>query len=131
MSRFVDSSAKSAANYSRGPGNSGMTLRCFALRMTSARHAAFCSFLSLNAAEWLGMESEFAAIPYDTLRLRLSEAAPALVRVAGPGDSRFVVILRGSRRSIWLLSPNSLVVRYRADEVADFLTVGHSDSLKP
>src|SRR5262249_811110 len=83
------------------------------------------------AAEWLGMESEFAAVPYETLSRRLSEAAPALVRVPGPGEPRFVVIVKGNRRSIWLLSAKSDVERHRADEIADFLTASGSGGLKP
>ena len=83
------------------------------------------------AADWLGMETEVAAISYPALSQRLPESAPALVRVPGPGEPRFLALLSGSRGRIRLLTPHAEVQRHKPAEVAEFLTADRSASLAP
>jgi ABC-type multidrug transport system fused ATPase/permease subunit len=83
------------------------------------------------AADWLGMETEIASIPYPALGQRLPEAAPALLRVRGPGEPRFLALLSGGRGYVRLLTPHAEVRRHKSDEVAELLSADRTASLTP
>ena len=81
------------------------------------------------AAVWLGMEAEPASIPYPALARQLPECAPALVRIPGPGSSRFLVIRGGSWGRVALLSPDLETRHPRRLDVAAFLSAGRETAV--
>jgi ATP-binding cassette subfamily B protein len=58
------------------------------------------------AAEQLGLEAEPAAAPYGEWEGLLRRCGPALLRLAGPGNSRYLAVLRGEGRSVVVLGPD-------------------------
>ena len=83
------------------------------------------------AAEWLGLETEQAGIPYPALERHLPESAPALVRVQGSGEVSFFAVVGGSRRKIRLLTPQGRVERHDATQVARFISAEAQATFAP
>jgi ATP-binding cassette, subfamily B, bacterial len=61
------------------------------------------------AAGQLGLEVEPAEIPYGEVEPLLQRVSPALLRLPGDGEPRFVALLGGGRRTVSLLGPDLAV----------------------
>jgi ATP-binding cassette subfamily B protein len=69
------------------------------------------------AASWLGLEAEPVETPYAEVERLIRTAGPALVRLPDQAEARFLVLLRGSRRSAVLLSPELEAVHVEPEAV--------------
>lgn len=73
-------------------------------------------------ADWLEFDVEQTSIPHAALRCQLAQAAPAVVRIPGEGEPRFLALAAGGRRRVRLLSPDSTIRRFSAVDAAAFLS---------
>lgn len=64
-----------------------------------------------DAADWLGLEAEAVGAIYPEVERMLAEASPAILRIAEEGPPRFLLLVRGNRKSVELLSPDLRRVR--------------------
>jgi ATP-binding cassette subfamily B protein len=62
-------------------------------------------------ARWLGFEAESVQLSYGEFEQFLNGAAPALVRVPGPANAGYLVLLGGNRHRAELLTPTFARVR--------------------
>ena len=76
------------------------------------------------AAAGLSLEAEAVVLPHSTLARRLSECAPALVRIPRSGAPRFLAIVGGSWGRVALLTPDMETCRLRGRDVAALLQSG-------
>jgi ATP-binding cassette subfamily B protein len=74
-----------------------------------------------GTAAWLGCEAEPVEAPYAEAEKLVAGAGPALLRVPGAGEPRFVVLLPGGRRAA-VLTPDHTVARPTLDEVRQVLS---------
>jgi ATP-binding cassette, subfamily B, bacterial len=65
------------------------------------------------AAGHLGLEAEPTEIPYGEIEPLLLRVGPALLRLPGDGEPRFLALLGGGHRMISLLGPDLVVHRLR------------------
>ena len=72
-------------------------------------------------ATWLGLEAEPVETPYAEVDRLIAGAAPALLRLPGEGEPRFLVLLSGGRRRAVLLSPALMPVAVRTNLLVDLL----------
>jgi ATP-binding cassette subfamily B protein len=63
------------------------------------------------AAGWLGLEAEPVEATYPEVDQLLQGAGPALLRLPGPAEPRFLALLRGGRRRLSVLTPRATVAR--------------------
>ncbi len=75
-----------------------------------------------TAAASLGLEAEPAATTYPQLAGHLAVAGPALFRMPGDRNAPFLAVLRGNRRTLWLLAPDFSVLRFSMEAVRAALT---------
>jgi ATP-binding cassette subfamily B protein len=73
------------------------------------------------AARWLGLEAEPVETPYAEAEQLISRAGPALLRLPGGPEPRFLVILHGTVRRICVLTPKGGVVRLPVETVREAL----------
>jgi ATP-binding cassette subfamily B protein len=73
-----------------------------------------------SAAAWLGLEAEPVEVPHAEVGLLLRGAAPALLRLPGPG-SGFLALLAGDRRHVTVLTPGHVPARVPPAAVRDAL----------
>lgn len=69
------------------------------------------------AAQRLGLEAELVDASYETIDQMLRSAGPALVQIQANGEAKFFAVLRGNRKSVWLLSPNLKVTSVGRKEI--------------
>ncbi len=69
------------------------------------------------AARWLGCEAEAVQTPYGEVEDLVAAAAPALVRLPGPGTPVFLALFAGKRGRVAILTPERRVVRRPAAEI--------------
>ncbi|MGA2259426.1 MAG: ABC transporter ATP-binding protein, partial [Thermoguttaceae bacterium] len=72
-------------------------------------------------AAGLGLESEPIEAAYAEVQRLVAGAAPALVRLPGEGEPRFLVLLSGNRRHVVVLSPELMQVPVRTDSIGELL----------
>jgi hypothetical protein len=63
------------------------------------------------AAGWLGLEAEPVEAPYPEVDQLSAGARPALVRLPGEAEPRFLALLSGNRRWVTVLTPDLTLVR--------------------
>jgi ATP-binding cassette subfamily B protein len=90
-----------------------------ALDDTAASRDALNQWID-SAANWLGVEAEPSAIPYEGLEQLLGNAGPAVLQVPGNGPPRFLFLLPRSlfprgRGTIAVLAPDLRTVSLRID----------------
>ena len=73
------------------------------------------------AARWLGCEAEAVQTPYGEVEDLVAAAAPALVRLPGPGTPVFLALFAGKHGRVSILTPERRMVRRPAAEVRDAL----------
>ena len=59
-----------------------------------------------STAEWLGLEAEPVEATYPDLEKLLSGSGPALLQLPSASPPRFLVLVRGARRSIEVIGPD-------------------------
>jgi ATP-binding cassette, subfamily B, bacterial len=69
------------------------------------------------AARSLGLEAEPVETPYAEIERLVRGAGPALLRLSGQGESRFLVLLGGRRRAVRVLGPDRAVHRFRPEAI--------------
>jgi ATP-binding cassette subfamily B protein len=62
-----------------------------------------------TAAAWLGLEAEAVETPYTEVEQLVRAAGPALLRLPGVGEPRFLALLSGRRRRVAILGPDLVV----------------------
>jgi ATP-binding cassette subfamily B protein len=73
------------------------------------------------AAGWLGLEAEPVETPLAEVEQLILTAGPALVRLPGRADARFLLLLRGRRRRAVLLAPELEAVGVEPEVVREAL----------
>jgi len=89
-----------------------------------------------SAANWLGVEAEPSAIPYEGLEQLLENAGPAVLQVPGNGPPRFLFLLPrtlfpGGRRRIVVLAPDLRTVSLRIDATRALLCSALEQTVSP
>jgi ATP-binding cassette subfamily B protein len=74
-----------------------------------------------GTAAWLGCEAEPVEAPYAEAEKLVACAGPALLRVPGAGEPRFVVLLPAGRRRAAVLTPEHTVARPTLEDVRQVL----------
>ena len=69
------------------------------------------------AAGWLGLEAEPIECPYAEVGRLVAGAGPALARLPGSAEPRFLALLGGNRRRVRVLTPTREVVRVSTEAV--------------
>ncbi|MGO9114649.1 MAG: ATP-binding cassette domain-containing protein [Thermoguttaceae bacterium] len=69
----------------------------------------------------LGLEAESVEAPHAEVRRLMTGAAPALLRLPGESEPRFLVLITGNRRHVVLLSPELTAVPVRPDLIGELL----------
>ncbi len=90
-------------------------------RAAQARGDLLNRWLS-SVARGLGIEAAAAEISYADLRQFLPEAGPALLRLPDSGEPRFLALVRGTRRGLYLLGPDLIPRRVSLEVVARCLS---------
>jgi ATP-binding cassette subfamily B protein len=75
-----------------------------------------------GTAAWLGCEAEPVEAPYAESEKLVAGAGPALLRVPGAGEPRFVVLLPGGHRRAALLTPDHTVARPTLQDLRQVLS---------
>ncbi len=89
-----------------------------------------------SASNWLGVEAEPSAIPYEGLEQLLKSAGPAVLQMPGSGPHRFLFLLprnlfpRGRGR-IAVLAPDLRTVSLRVDEARALLCSALEETVAP
>jgi len=68
-----------------------------------------------SAAAWLGVEAESSETSYAQLESHLRTAGPALIRLPGQGNPRFIALLTANHRGLSLIAPDLTVHRIASD----------------
>ena len=68
-----------------------------------------------TSAEWLGLEAERMKVLYGEVGRLLSTAGPFIIRSSGEGAARFLAVLRGSRRKVYVIAPDRQVHQISMD----------------
>ena len=89
-----------------------------------------------SAANWLGVEAEPSAIPYEGLEQLLENAGPAVLQVPGNGPPRFLFLLPrtlfpGGRGRIVVLAPDLRTVSLRIDAARALLCSALEQTVAP
>ena len=82
-------------------------------------------------ATWMGIESDSAEPTHGEIASLLRATGPALFRLPGAEEPRFLAILEGNRRRVTILGPDLEVHRLALREVRDFLCQGPETELRP
>jgi len=85
----------------------------------------------VTAAATMGLEAETVEVPYRDVESLVRQAAPALLRLPGEGESCFLALLRGGRRTAMVLDPERRVRRVPVAEICRALRREHDDRLGP
>lgn len=83
-----------------------------------------------TAARWLGFEAEPVQVEYVDLERFLRRAAPAILRLPGEGEHRYLVVVSSGRR-LELLTPDQRHHRLPVARVRDALAAQLEDPLAP
>lgn len=89
-----------------------------------------------SAANWLGVEAEPSAIPYEGLEQLLENAGPAVLQVPGNGPPQFLFLLPrtlfpGGRGRIVVLAPDLCTVSLRIDAARALLCSALEQTVAP
>jgi len=89
-----------------------------------------------SAANWLGVEAEPSAMPYEGLERLLENAGPAVLQVPGNGPARFLFLLPRNlfprrRRQIVLLAPDLSTVSLPIEAVRSLLCAALEETVGP
>jgi ATP-binding cassette, subfamily B, bacterial len=89
-----------------------------------------------SAADWLGVEAEPSAIPYEGLEQLLEKAGPAVLQMPGHGPLRFLFLLPRNlfprrRGRIVVLAPDLSAVSLRIEAVRALLCNALEESVAP
>jgi ATP-binding cassette subfamily B protein len=68
-------------------------------------------------ADWLGLEAEPVEVPYTAVGRLVLGSGPALVRLLGSAEARFLALLGGTRRRVRLLAPDRQVIAVPVETV--------------
>jgi ATP-binding cassette subfamily B protein len=68
-----------------------------------------------SAAAWLGVEAESSETSYAQLEAHLRTAGPALIRLPGQGNPRFIALLTANHRGLSLIAPDLTVHNIASD----------------
>ena len=85
----------------------------------------------VTAAAAMGLEAEPVEVSYREVESLVRQAAPALLLLPGEGPSRFLVLLRGGRRTAVLLDPERRPRKVPVAAICRALRREHDDRLGP
>src|SRR6202142_3889202 len=102
---------------------------------TAANRDALSHWIE-SAANWLGLEAEPSALPYQGLEQLIEKAGPAVLQVPGNGSPRFLVLLPRShsprkRGRISVLAPDLSTVPLRLHTVRTLLCGALEQTVSP
>jgi ATP-binding cassette, subfamily B, bacterial len=84
-----------------------------------------------SAANWLGLEAEPSAVPYEGLERLIKNAGPAVLQVPGDGAPRFLFLLPRNRGRVSVLAPDLRTVPLQIQDVRALLCRPLEETVAP